>query len=82
MGDENRSHLKHNNMLGLLYLCLPRALEDVHQCKRHLLFTLHAQQRLQNSTQCSVVVGNVLRKLLVQLHREDVHCLVARLDAQ
>lgn len=54
----------------------------MHQGERHLLFALHAQQRLQDCTQCSVVVGDVLRKLLVQLHREDVHCLVAGLDAQ
>lgn len=64
------------------YLCLPCALKNVHKRKRHLLFAFHTQQRLQNCAQCSVVVGNVLRKLLVQLHREDVHRLVARLDTQ
>lgn len=69
-------------MTSCVYLCLPCALEYVHQSKRHLLFAFHTQQRLQNSTQCSVVVGDVLSEFLVQLHREDVHCLVARLNTQ
>lgn len=64
------------------HLCFPCALKDVHQSKSHLLFAFHTQQRLQNCAQCSVVVGNVFRKFLVQLHREDVHSLVARLDAK
>lgn len=64
------------------YLGLPCALKDVHQGKSHFLFAFDTQQWLQNGTQCSVVVGDVLGKLLVQLHGEDVHCLVARLDAE
>lgn len=64
------------------YLCLPCALKDVHQSERHLLLALHAQQRLQDGAQCSVIVGDVLGELLVQLHGEDVHGLVAGLDAQ
>lgn len=47
------------------YLCLSCALQDVHQSEGHLLFTLHAQQRLQDGTQCSIVVGDVLSKFLV-----------------
>lgn len=69
-------------LLLLFYLCLSCALKDVHQSKRHLLLAFNAQQRLQNCTQCSVIVGNILRKLLVQLYREDIHRLVARLDTK
>lgn len=73
---------KRSGNLWLLHLCLPCALKDVHQSERHLLFAFHTQQRLQNSTQCSVVVGNVLGEFLVELHWQDVHCLVARLHTQ
>lgn len=64
------------------YLCLAGALEDVHQSEGHLLFALDAEQRLQHGAQRPVVVGDVLGKLLVELHGQDVHGLVARLDAQ
>lgn len=66
----------------LIHLCLPRTLKDVHQSKGHLLFALHAQQRLQDGAEGPVVVGDVLGELFVQLHGEDVHGLVAGLDPQ
>ena len=54
----------------------------MHQGKRHLLLALDAEQRLQHRAQRAVVVGDVLGKLLVQLHGQDAHGLVAGLDAQ
>lgn len=63
------------------YLRLARALQDVHQRRRHLLLVLHAQRGLQHRAQHHVIVGDVLSKLLVHLHGKDAHALVAGLDA-
>lgn len=63
------------------YLCFPGALQDVHQSAGHLLFVLDADDRLQHRAEQHVVVGGVLCKLFVELHGQDVHALVAGLDA-
>lgn len=82
IADLCKRNMQSDDLRPPVYLCLPCALKNVHQSKGHLLFAFHTQQWLQNCTQCSVVVGNVFSKLLVQLHGEDVHCLIARLNTQ
>lgn len=64
-----------------VYLCFPRALQDVHQRTGHLLFAFDAQHRLQHSAHGAVIIGDILCKLLVQLHRQDVHGLEAGFKA-
>lgn len=63
-------------------LGLPRALQYVHQRTRHLLFALDAQHGFQHGAHGAVVVGDVLSKLLVQLHGQDVHGLEAGFEAK
>lgn len=64
------------------YLSFPRALKYVHQSTGHFLFALDTQHRLQHGTQGAVVIGDILRKLLVQLHGQDVHGLEAGFEAE
>lgn len=61
-------------------LGLAGALENVHERARHLLLVLDANPGLQHRAQQHVVVGGVLCKLLVHLHGQDAHALVASLD--
>lgn len=68
------------NYIQATDLGLARALENVHERARHLLLALDADPGLQHRAQQHVVVGGVLCKLLVHLHRQDAHALVARLD--
>lgn len=63
------------------YLSFPRALQYMHQRTGHLLFALHTQHGLQHGTHGAVVIGDVLRELLVQLHGQDVHGLEAGFEA-
>jgi len=63
------------------HLGLAGALQDVDQRARHLLLVLDADAGLQHRAQQHVVVGGVLGELLVHLHGQDAHALVARLDA-
>lgn len=53
----------------------------MHQSAGHLLFVLDADDRLQHRAEQHVVVGDVLGKLFVKLHGQDVHALVPGLDA-
>lgn len=53
----------------------------MHQCTGHFLFALDAQHGLQHSAHGAVVIGDVLCKLLVQLHGQDVHGLEAGFEA-
>lgn len=50
------------------------------QRARHLLLVLDANSRLQHRAQQHVVVGGVLGELLVHLHGQDAHTLVAGFD--
>lgn len=72
---------KSNRGISILYLSFSRALQYMHQCTGHFLFALDTQHGLQHSTQGAVVIGDILCKLLVQLHRQDVHGLEARFEA-
>ena len=63
------------------YLHLARALQDMHQGRRHLLLGLGAEDGLEGGAEPQVVVGDVLGELLVHLHGQDGDGLVARLDA-
>lgn len=54
----------------------------MHQSTGHFLFALDTQQWLQNRAQSSVVVGDILGKLFIQLHWQDAHGLKARLEPQ
>ena len=64
-----------------VYLRFSRALQYVHQRTGHFLFAFDAQHRLQHGTHGAVVIGDILRKLLVQLHGQDVHGLEAGFKA-
>lgn len=63
------------------YLRFSRALQYVHQRTGHLLFAFDAQHRLQHSAHGAVIIGDVLCKLLIQLHGQDVHGLEAGFKA-
>lgn len=54
----------------------------MYQCTGYFLLAFDTQQRLQDSTQRPVVVGDILCKFFVQLHWQDAHGLVARLEPQ
>ncbi len=61
-------------------LGLASALQNVDQCTRHLLLVLDANPGLEHRAQQHVVIGGVLCKLLVHLHGQDAHTLIARFD--
>lgn len=63
------------------YLSFPCALKYMHQSTGHFLFALDTQHRLQHSTQGAVVISDILCKLLIQLHGQDVHGLKAGFEA-
>lgn len=53
----------------------------MHECTGHLLFVLHADDRLQHRAQHGIVIGHKLRKLFVLLHGQDGDSLEARFDS-
>lgn len=69
-----------NDVTGT-HLGLASALQDVHQCTRHLLLVLDTNPGLEHRAQQHVVIGGVFSKLLVHLHGKDVHTLIAGLDS-